>query len=153
FPTLKIAVLPLAALSLSALLIGCGVSRSNGNPALKPLVFVAIGASDAVGIGASDPAKTGWVPRLYQMLPAGTRLINLGISGATVQDAIDSELPVAIDTDPDLIVVWLAVNDIRAEVPLDTYDQNLDALLRNLTTKTKAKIVVANVPALTALPA
>jgi lysophospholipase L1-like esterase len=114
---------------------------------------VTIGASDAVGVGASDPAKTGWVPLLYQMFPAGTRLINLGISGATVQDAIDAELPIAVDSDPDLIVVWLAINDIRAQIPLDTYDQNLDTLLRTLSTRTRAKIVVANVPGLTALPA
>lgn len=119
----------------------------------KPIVFVAIGASDAVGVGATDPAKTGWVPRVHQMLPSGTRLINLGISGATVQDALDAELPVAVDLEPDIVAIWLGVNDLRAQVPLDTYDQNLDMLLRTLSARTRARIVVANLPGLTALPA
>lgn len=134
------------------LLPACGASPSTPQNIGKPLVLVTMGASDAVGIGASDPSKTGWVPRLYQMLPTGTKLINLGISGATVQDALDGELPVALDADPDYVVIWLAVNDLRAGVPLATYDQNLDTLLNALTSRTRAKIVVANMPGLTGIP-
>ncbi|MBV9580206.1 MAG: hypothetical protein JO057_16585, partial [Chloroflexi bacterium] len=31
--------------------------------AARPITYVAIGASDAVGVGAADPEKDGWVPQ------------------------------------------------------------------------------------------
>jgi lysophospholipase L1-like esterase len=135
---------------LASIIAGC----TGAPPAAveRPLTLVAIGASDAVGVGASDPLKTGWVPQLHQKLPAGTRLVNLGISGAKVADAIDQELPVAVDVDPDLVVVWIAVNDLIGGTPLPEYERGLDLLLGDLAGRTRARVFVANVPNLSALP-
>ncbi len=144
-------------LVLSVLLIGC---RAAGTPAssLVPIpgdhaqVLVAIGASDAVGIGATNPDTDNWVARLGAKLPSGSRVVNLGISGATAEQALQQELPVAADATPTLATVWLGVNDIEQNVPLDVFSANLTGVLSGLR-QSGAKLFVANLPDLRLLPA
>jgi lysophospholipase L1-like esterase len=118
----------------------------------KRLVFVALGASDAVGVGASGPDQS-WVADLHRKLPPGSKLVNLGISGEKLHEALDDELPVAVNANPDVVTVWLVVNDINARRPLDQYERDLDTMLGRLETQTHARIVVGNVPDLSAIPA
>jgi lysophospholipase L1-like esterase len=122
------------------------------SPAARPLAYVAIGASDTVGVGADDPAHNGWVPRLAQLLGPNVRVHNLGVSGTLLRTARQDQLPVAIREQPDLVTVWLAVNDLNAHVPLDQYFADLDGLLASLADQTHAVVLVANVPDLTHVP-
>jgi len=115
-------------------------------------VYVAIGASDAFGIGTDDPQKQAWPVALAHTLGDSYRLINLGIPGATVDLATRDELPVALDAQPQVITVWLAVNDFDAGVTLDAYASQLRALLHALVASTSARVYVANLPDLTLLP-
>src|SRR5262245_52347400 len=117
----------------------------------KPLTYVAIGASDAVGIGARDPETEGWVPRLAARLPPERRVLNLGVSGSTLRQALDEQLGPALDAQPDIITVWLAVNDLAAGVPLEQYAADLDRLLGALA-GSRARVLVGNVPDLARLP-
>jgi lysophospholipase L1-like esterase len=121
-----------------------------------PYTYVAIGASDAVGIGAGCPATQGYVPLLGLRMPTHTHVVNLGIAGATVSIAQTNELSAAIAAKPNLITVWLAANDFRAmesgTLTLATYTQNLDQLLASLHSNTTAHVYVANLPDLTKLP-
>ena len=137
---------------LAIVTAACGTPNLAVAPASRPLVYVALGASDAVGVGASDPAREGWVPVLYSHLPPGSRLVNLGISGSLLGDALVQQLPVAIDADPDLVTVWLAVNDFNARVPLEEYSAQLDQLLGRLQAETAARVVIANLPDLSRVP-
>jgi len=75
------------------------------------LLYVAIGDSAAQGIGASRPAHS-YVGVLAKRLGPQWRVVNLGISGATVRIAIDSELPAFGKLDPDLVTVCIGANDI-----------------------------------------
>ena len=133
--------------------ISCSGPPADLVRAPRPLVYVAIGASDAVGIGATDPARDGWVPVLYRKLPFDSHLVNLGISGSLVREAVVQQLPVALDADPDLVTIWLAVNDFAARVPLEEYTVSLDQLVGTLTTQTHARVVMANIPDLAQVPA
>lgn len=143
----------LAALSVS-LGVACGQpSVSAESSASRALTYVAIGASDSVGVGANVPETEGWVPVLHSRLPEGSRLVNVGVSGSLLQQALDQQLPVALDSDPDLVTVWLAVNDANARVPLDRYSGELDTLLRSLRGQTRAVVLVGNVPDVSSLPA
>lgn len=117
----------------------------------QSLVYVAIGASDAVGIGADDPAAEGWVPQLAARFPADTRVLNLGISGITLAGAIEQELPAALAARPDLVTVWACVNDFNAGVSVEQYGADLDRLLRWLRAAGPA-VYVGNMPDLTRLP-
>lgn len=128
-------------------LAACGQSEA----APQTSVYVALGASDSVGVGADDPETEGWVPRLHAALPRGTRLINAGVSGAELAEALDQQLPVALSARPDVVTVWLAVNDIKNGVPLETYERDLDRLLGELES-TGATVAVGNVPDLASLP-
>ena len=115
-------------------------------------VYVALGASDTVGIGAANPARDNWTAQLARRLPSGSRYVNLGHSGATLSDALALELPAALKARPTLVTVWLAVNDINALVSPDDYGVQLNHLLAALH-RARARVYVGNVPDLTLVPA
>jgi lysophospholipase L1-like esterase len=114
---------------------------------------VAIGASETVGAGATDPAHDGWVPQLAQLLGPQTRLRNVGDSGTLLSTALLDQLPFAVQELPVLVTAWLALNDLNARVPLERYAADLDTLLASLARQTSARILVGNVPDLAQMPA
>jgi lysophospholipase L1-like esterase len=138
------AVALIGALAMSA----CGV-RAQAAP---PLTYVAIGASDAVGVGVSDPETEGWVPRFATRLGDNVHVINLGVSGSTLAQALAEQLGPALDAQPDVVTVWLAVNDLNGRAPLESYAADLETLLGQLQT-THARVLVGNVPDLSAIAA
>lgn len=141
-----------ACLTLGGLTSAACRGAASADPTLRRLTYVALGASDSVGVGASSPDTENWPAVLHRKLPAGSRLVNLGVSGSLIRQALDQQLPVALDTDPDLITIWLAVNDYGARVPLPRYAADLDLLLSTLRATTRAAILVGNVPDLGVLP-
>ena len=133
------------------LAVGQGAFRA-GQASPRPLTYVAIGASDGVGVGADRPETESWVAVLHGRLPEGTRLVNLGVSGSLLRQALEQQLPVAVDSAPDLVTVWLAVNDLNARVPLERYSAELDTLLGTLRRESRATILVGNVPDVARVP-
>lgn len=111
-----------------------------------PLTYAALGASDAAGVGVEDPQRDSWVAVLARRLPQPARLINLGIPGVRLFEALEVELPPALEAKPHLITIWLVVNDILTGVPLERYRADLDRLLSTLLAKTEAKVAIGNVP-------
>jgi len=118
-----------------------------------PVTYVALGASDAVGVGSNEPGSQGYVPLLAAHLQKGSHLLNLGVSGIRLHEALTQELPLALNTSPTLITIWLVANDFVGGVPYNAYMKDLDSLLRQLRAGTKARVVMANLPDLTLLPA
>jgi len=136
--------------------VACGGGSSTSLPVAPPrtVVYTAIGASDAVGIGAF-PLSRGYVPRLaehLQGLPATVTLDNLGINGAHADDMVEAELPAAIASDPDVVTVWTGSNDLIAGVSVDAFGAELDVLLGDLSTKTNALVFVADLVDLPSAP-
>jgi acyl-CoA thioesterase-1 len=144
----RLAVLLVAGLVVVFAATGCSARAQ----AARPTTYVAMGASDAVGLGARDPVTEGWVPRFGARLGSDARVVNLGVSGSTLAQALDEQLGPAIDAQPDIVTVWLAVNDLNARVSLDQYAADLDTLLGQLET-THARVLVGNVPDLGGLAA
>jgi phosphatidylinositol alpha 1,6-mannosyltransferase len=147
------AALPLLAAGLSACARGEGgmpdqasaASRPSA-PLVPPITYVALGASDAVGWGTARPRRDGWVPVLARQLPQPTQVVNLGVPAITLGEALEETLPQALAARPDLVTVWLVVNDIISGVRLDQYRADLDRLLARLRTSTEAVIAIGNVP-------
>ena len=116
-------------------------------------VYVALGASDAVGTGAQLPASQGWVPRVHRALPDGPRLVNLGVGGARISDILTQQVPVAVDAEPRWISLWPGVNDLRNDVPLETFHQQLHQTLNAIARVEGATIILLTIPDLRDLPA
>jgi lysophospholipase L1-like esterase len=149
----------LVAVALTLLITACGPSTANSAPSSPRIAttrsaftYVAIGASDAFGIGTDDPDMDNWPIALATQLGPGVHLVNLGIPGETVAEAHQTELPIALDAHPELVTVWLGVNDIVQNVSVADYTTQLTALLSSLRQHTQARIFVGNIPDLTLLP-
>jgi len=145
---------------------GCGILPDNGQANTPPpshltvqqapktrLTYVAIGASDTFGIGTDDPDTQSWPADLAKQLGQSVHLVNLGIPGVHADSASNVEVPIALDNHPDVITIWLAVNDLADNVPLVDYTRNLDAILTRLQILAPhTRIALANVPDVTLLP-
>lgn len=114
--------------------------------------YVAIGASDTVGVGSLDPANGSWPSRLAALMPPERTYRNLGVSGSLTAQAQRDQLPVAVREQPTIVTVWLAVNDLNAQVPAGVYGSSLGAIVDSLVAGTSARIFVGNVPDLRAVP-
>lgn len=115
--------------------------------------YVAIGASDAVGVGAADPATGSWPARVAKLLPPGSAFVNVGVSGSIALQARTAQLPGALAQRPTVISIWLAVNDMNATIEPASYANDLGAIVDALVAGTEAKIFVGNVPDLRPVPA
>ncbi|HKC91833.1 MAG TPA: GDSL-type esterase/lipase family protein [Candidatus Limnocylindria bacterium] len=115
--------------------------------------YVAIGASDTVGVGASDPANGSWPALVAARLPAGSPpYTNLGVAGSLTLQAVSQQLPGAIAQKPSLISVWLAVNDLNATIEPASFAESLAEIVDGLVQRTGATIFVGNVPDLRTVP-
>ncbi len=117
------------------------------------LVYVAVGASETVGIGADNPKRDAWPVVLHRTALKKAQLVNLGVSGSTVGQAINEQLPAALAAEPDVATVWLAVNDLTHLVPVQAYEQQLTSLVHQLRRDGRTQVLVGNMPAVERLPA
>ena len=115
--------------------------------------YVAIGASDTVGVGASDPATGSWPARIASLLPPGSAFVNVGVSGSVAVQARTAQLPGAIAQRPTVVSIWLAVNDMNATIEPASFANDLGAIVDALVSGTEAKVFVGNVPDLRPVPA
>lgn len=115
--------------------------------------YVAIGASDAVGVGATDPATGSWPARVAKLLPPGSAFVNVGVSGSIALQARTAQLPGAIAQRPTVVSIWLAVNDMNATIEPASYANDLGAIVDTLVSGTDAKIFLGNVPDVRPVPA
>ncbi len=116
-------------------------------------VYAAIGASETAGWGAGNITTDAWPRVLLDMALPRFRLLNLGLPGATVQDAIARELPRLRAAKPDIVTVWLNANDILQGVTPQEYEAALERLLEGIERTQPDQVLVANTPPLDILPA
>jgi lysophospholipase L1-like esterase len=117
-------------------------------------VYVALGASDAVGIGAY-PLENGYVYKVRDGLKqrADTvELYNLGVSGKRIGYIEDTELPFCLTRDPNVVTIWAGPNDIIHGTSMEEFETSLANILLQLRQSTTAVVVMANVPDMTQIP-
>ena len=108
------------------------------------IVYVALGDSAAQGIGASHPDR-GYVGLLAERMRGRSgrpvQVVNLSISGATIRDLLDSQLPQLWELRPDIVTVAIGGNDIRS------YDRaRFSADVDRLTAALPVGTLIADVP-------
>lgn len=131
--------------------VAAGCLESDTKVQYGPVTYVAVGASDTVGVGTTDPVNQSWVAILNRRLPEGGKFVQLGVSGTTAERALVEQVPKAVDSNPDLITVWLAVNDLHRFIPAENFGTTLEAILIKLRS-TNARVFVGNLPDLSQLP-
>jgi len=120
----------------------------------RPLVYVAVGASETVGFGATDQLSDAWPQVLFHTgLPRSATFINLGIPGETVAGALTEEVPQAVGLAPQLVTVWLNVNDALRRVSTAAYERDLGTLVGRLRRGGATAVLLADTPPLDRLPA
>jgi lysophospholipase L1-like esterase len=115
---------------------------------------VAVGASETTGVGSDQPLRDAWPRVLHRTaLPAGSVFVNMGIPGATVAQALAEEVSQTLAARPNLVTVWLNVNDMTRGVTPAEYERQLENLVRMLRNNGSTRVLVANTPPLDTLPA
>jgi len=117
----------------------------------RPIVYVAIGASETAGVGTEDPFTQAWPKVLWRDRLPEAVLYDLGRPGSTLAEAAAEQLEQAVRLEPDIVTVWLNINDVVERVPADAYEADLRAMLGALTA-TGAAVLVASTPRIDSLP-
>jgi hypothetical protein len=138
----------LAALAAAALLLGgCSPGPSGpeaavqGSPPPPGEVYAALGASETVGVGTSDPTRQSFAQLLYLSLPRTALFYNFGLPGETTAAALKDELPGALAVRPTVVSVWFNVDDLVAGVSAADYEARLDQLVGPLTGGGAARVL------------
>lgn len=115
------------------------------------LLYVAIGDSTAQGIGASRPGRSyvGTVAKhIRSQTGSALRVVNLGMSGATVAIAVEKQLPALAKLQPEIVTVSIGANDIPRFDPA-RFERHLEQLFDAL----PRWAIVADLPSFYFLPA
>ena len=117
-----------------------------------PIVYVALGDSTGSGVGAREG---GYVARLFKRVVERrpeSKLNNLCVSGSTTADVLRGQLDRGVAADPDLITLGIGINDIGHGLTLDQFAKNYEQILSTLKEKTRARVVVTNIPDISSAP-
>ena len=142
-------------LILTVLVISLGACA--GGPPAPPdrIIYLAIGASDAAGVGAT-PLTRGYVFRIAEELDQRVDqvfLAPLAIPGAGTEE-LDAALELFLESEvePNLVTVWTGANDVIRGEDADDFEGELEDMFERLRDRTDGVIVAANIPDLTELP-
>src|SRR5262249_18520424 len=124
-------------------------------PAPGPVTLVAIGDSTGVGVGA--PPGAGYIERTFARLTAGGRggrLVNLSISGAPAALALRDQVPqlAGMGREVSLVAIGIGANDVRGGVSLAEFARRFESIVGGVQARTRAPIIVSNVPDLSLAP-
>jgi acyl-CoA thioesterase-1 len=140
--------------SLRALpLLAACVLVAPGAARASPLVYAALGDSTAVGVGADQGG--GYPERIARRLVASgvaVKLLNLGAQGATAADLRRTQLPRLLSEHPGLVTIGVGLDDAVAGRPLAEFARDLQ-VLADLVARTKAPVVVSELPDVSLSPA
>jgi lysophospholipase L1-like esterase len=75
------------------------------------------------------------------------------MSGSIASQAARDQVPAAVSLRPQLVTIWLSVNDLNASIDPQDYGVALRSVVEPLVQKTDARIFVGTVPDLRSVPA
>jgi lysophospholipase L1-like esterase len=144
-----------------ACVAGCGGNTKEGGEAIMgegerkgPVVYVALGDSTGVGVGARQgggyPARL--LERIERVRP-GSRLVNLCVSGATTADLLRAQVGRVREARPSLVTLSIGINDVSRQVSPEQFARNYEEIVTRLRGQTDAPVVVSNLPDISHAPA
>ena len=132
----------MTAVALTLSLTACISSTSSSKESTEPievveqnlsskLNYVAIGASDAVGIGASVNTL-GYVFQIRDSLETivdTVEFTNMGVSGHVIEEMINFQMQSTIDVDPDIVTIWVGGNDFNDYLTRYFFENSIDTVV------------------------
>lgn len=109
--------------------------------------YVALGDSLTYGFGA-DSYSQSWTYKTAEYLAGsgqGITLKDFSYPGYRVEDVLESIGP-AIAAQPDIVTLFVGVNDTHRFIQTGEFGQKYEYVLSRLSSETKAKIYVVNLP-------
>ena len=119
----------------------------------EPVVYVALGDSTGVGVGATKGG--GYVARLFERVERerrGSRVVNLCVSGAETGDVLRGQLPRVAKEKPTLVTLGIGINDLTHGVEVGQFAKNYEEIVTRLRAATGAPVVVTNIPDISTAP-
>jgi acyl-CoA thioesterase I len=116
------------------------------------LSYAALGDSTGVGVGARD--GRGYVVRVFERIrerEPGARLLNLCVSGATSTEVVRHQLPRALTSAPQLVSVFMGINDLVRGVAPATFARNVASVAEALDAQS-SRALFCTLPDLTHAP-
>jgi lysophospholipase L1-like esterase len=138
----KLGKLPLpSSLTEESYLIGSAAASSS-------ITYVALGDSLTAGVGV-DAYTSSYPYLLAKDIAKGGAAVTLdpyAVPGVRSQYVIDNFLEKAIARDPDIVTLFIGINDIHGNVPASVFRKHYATILEALSQKTDAKIYAINLP-------
>lgn len=119
-----------------------------GNNFEKSLIYVAIGDSLTAGVGV-DSFEKSYPFQIAEMIAKEGKRVTLNIQaipGGKSIDIINHFVDPTVKTKPDLITLFIGVNDVHGNISKEEFKNNFEIILQKLTKETKAKIYIINLP-------
>ena len=141
--------------------VACGTSttdsRKGNEQGMKdkgdgPVVYVALGDSTGVGVGAREG---GYVARLFERIKherPESLLTNLCVSGATTDDVLLDQIEPAITSKTTLVTLGIGINDAGRGVAVERFARNYEEIIKRIKAKTTGAVVVTNLPDVSLAP-
>ncbi len=117
-----------------------------------PVVYVALGDSTGVGVGAREG---GYVARLFERIKQErprSSLTNLCVSGATTDDVLLDQIGPAITPATTLVTLGIGINDVGRGVAVERFTRNYEEIIKHVKAKTNAPVIVTNLPDVSLAP-
>ena len=144
----------LISLLLTPLLsVGCARPTATAGNRASPLVYVAVGDSTGIGLGAR--AGGGYVDQLFARIEQqrpGSTLINLSTAGATTADVVDKQITQSDVTRATLITICIGVNDLLRGREVKQFAANYETIVAKLRQPGRL-IIIATLPDVASAPA
>jgi lysophospholipase L1-like esterase len=120
---------------------------NNGKNNDKSLVYVALGDSLTAGVGVDD-YKQSYPYLIAKKLAVKNNIIlkDRSAPGFKTEDLKNILLPLTISDKPDIVTLFIGINDIRGNISRENFKKNYEQILESLLKNTSAKIYVINIP-------
>jgi lysophospholipase L1-like esterase len=123
--------------------LGYGINPEN-------ITYVAMGDSLTSGVGVDNYEKSYPFLIAKKIAAAGNEVVlkNRSFTGAITENLNNSFTAVTIEDKPDIITLFIGINDIHGHVSKEDFKNNYKRILDLLTQETQAKIYVIGLPAI-----
>ncbi len=110
-----------------------------------PLAYVALGGGEVVGDGTGDALRDAWPQVLFRTaLPRSATFVNLASAGATMQDVLDHQVPLAVSLRPSLVTISV-FDDLFLDTPPAAFESTLQTAVHQLRRGGSTRVLLANI--------